>query len=135
MPPGSFPDFFVAVVSGLVEDPAGDAGPTLLNLLQGRPAPWLLPHSGFDDSAVTEIAVLPVGPLEPLPELPVPHGPTGLFTTARAPGLDAIAAYRPWHFFYDDWGVYIFEREFFGFVRDFATLVGLPPSRVAPLAF
>jgi len=76
-------------------------------------------------------------PLEPSPELKlrVPDGPTGRFTATRSPGIDAIAAYLPWHFFYEDWGVYVFQPEFFGFVRDVAVLVGLPEPRLAPLAF
>ena len=85
---------------------------------------------------LTEIVLLdPTSTERPQP-MTLPSGaPQGVFTTTSAPGVDAIAAYLPWHFFRDAWGIYVYQQAFFGFSRDLADLASESPTTIAPIAF
>ena len=58
---------------------------------------------------------------------------TGRFTATESPGVDAVAAYFPWHFFEASWGIRIYERPFYGFAADLASLAGHPLPTMLPI--
>lgn len=96
----------------------GDVPPTT-----GFPG-WALLADDEPTGLVTEIDV-------PFPE-DVSEGagggegpaPSGMFTEDESAGADAIAHYKPWHVWGDDWGIYFFAEPFRDFVAATAQLSG-----------
>jgi hypothetical protein len=104
----------------------GDAPPSA-----GFPS-WALLPDEEQTGLVTEIDV-------PFPE-DVGEGaggddgpaPSGMFTQDESAGADAIAHYKPWHVWGEDWGIYFFAQPFRDFVAATAALSGTPYRQLEP---
>ena len=141
-PPAAFPDFFEAVAARTQEHrhafESEDVLSPFVDVGAEVTAPWLVPRDPDRDAdaVATEVLVRGLGDLEEHPATQLPGATRrGRFTPAASAGTDAIAVYRPWHFFYDDWGIYVFELDFIDFVEDISDLAALPARLIAPLAF
>jgi hypothetical protein len=93
---------------------------------------WALLPDEEDSGLVTEIDV-------PFPEdLGEGAGgdegpaPSGMFTEAESAGADAVAHYKPWHVWGDDWGIYFFAEPFRDFVAATAHLSGTAYAQLEP---
>lgn len=104
----------------------GDAPPSA-----GFPS-WALLPDEEQTGLVTEIDV-------PFPE-DVGEGaggddgpaPSGMFTQDESAGADAVAHYKPWHVWGEDWGIYFFAQPFRDFVAATAALSGTPYRQLEP---
>lgn len=91
-------------------------------------APWI----GIEP-AESECEVLIGGPRAAFPPWAEIESRATVFTVGEDT-VDAIAAYFPWHFFFENWGVRIYESHFLGFVEALAELARCDPAEVAPYA-
>src|SRR5262245_33384544 len=82
--------------------------------VNAQPAPWVFANWEVrEEGDLTEITVLdPTRTERPQPMGLPTDVPRGAFTADGSPGIDAIAAYLPWHFFGDGWGIYVYQRAF-----------------------
>ncbi|HLH66967.1 MAG TPA: hypothetical protein VKV27_14820 [Solirubrobacteraceae bacterium] len=55
-----------------------------------------------------------------------------MFSEEESAGADAIAHYKPWHVWGDDWGIYFFAGPFRDFVVSTARLSGAPFRGLEP---
>jgi hypothetical protein len=93
---------------------------------------WALVHHEEESGLVTEIDV-------PFPD-DVGEGaggdegpaPSGMFTEGGSAGADAIAHYKPWHLWGEDWGIYFFAKPFRDFVASTAQLSGANYGQLEP---
>ena len=141
-PAATFPEFFEGVAEQTGEPRQGLRETTRTDPISAFPddvvrAPWLAPTPDPEtDAIITEVAVVRMGEVASRTPFPIPQEiRAGRFTAAASPSVDALAVYRPWHFFYEDWGIYVFERPFFGLVLDTADLAGITPTTLASLVF
>lgn len=93
---------------------------------------WALLPDDEDTGLVTEIDV-------PFPEDvgegaggPDGPAPSGMFTEEESAGADAIAHYKPWHVWGDDWGIYFFAKPFRDFVAATVQLSGAAYGQLEP---
>jgi hypothetical protein len=101
--------------------------------MQPSPAPWFIdPPGPAEDDTVTTIEIpdgLPDPGRPPSDIGGQDWGDSGYSTE----GADAIACYVPWHYDPIKWGIYFLQQPFFAFVKDIATIAGLPPGPLAPV--
>lgn len=64
----------------------------------------------------------------------IPDAPTGPYGT-DIPDVDAVAMYKPWHFFGEDWGIYFVADNFELFVEELAVDAQQPMGVIEPFAF
>jgi hypothetical protein len=58
--------------------------------------------------------------------------PSGMFSDSGSAGADAIAHYKPWHIWGEDWGIYFFAGPFRDFVASTAQLAGCSFAQLEP---
>jgi hypothetical protein len=58
--------------------------------------------------------------------------PSGMFSEEESAGADAVAHYKPWHVWGEDWGIYFFAEQFRDFSASTAQLAGTSYAEVEP---
>lgn len=127
-----FPDYFQEALSFVPEDRGGASVDADASLSPTGLPPWLQPPPDIPADAEVVSASVGVGPGNPTVL------PPEIFEESAeisVPDVDAIALYRPWHFFREAWGVYVFERPLLAFTRTIAEACNEDPRRMAALVF
>lgn len=143
----SFPAYFEAVMSRNQEPHIPprqivDSWPDKLEYA-GDPisAPWLRDESQAGRAGVTtrprDRVLVELG--DSLPQLGSDLADPGrLFTglpDESVDNADAVAIYRPWHFFRDEWGIEIYEHNLLRFTHQIAEAMCESPYLLAPIVF
>jgi hypothetical protein len=79
----------------------------------------------------SEVAVLLVGAAESGSGTGIPANARREPFVVGESTVDAIAAYFPWHFFGDEWGIRVYEPAFLGFLAEIARRVKAPEESLA----
>ena len=61
--------------------------------------------------------------------------PSGAFSEQDSAGADAVAHYKPWHIWGEDWGIYFFAEPFRDFAASAAQLASAPYAQIEPFVF